>query len=93
MIYVLDASAMIAFLRAESGGEMVPQVLRDSAHRCFAQAVNYCGVYYDFWRAVGQAAAAEALIDLQIAGTVRREDLSPSFCEAVAIVKAKHSRV
>jgi hypothetical protein len=48
VIYILDASAMIAYLRAESGGLLVRDVLLDPAHVCFAQAINLCEVYYDF---------------------------------------------
>jgi uncharacterized protein with PIN domain len=32
VIYVIDASAMIAYLRAEPGGQVVRDLLRDPAH-------------------------------------------------------------
>jgi hypothetical protein len=51
MNYALDASAMIAFVSAEPGGDLVEQLLGDSNHQCFAHAANLCEVYYDACRA------------------------------------------
>ena len=48
MIYILDACAMIAFLRGEAGAEVVAEILRDPGDQCFAHAINLCEVYYDF---------------------------------------------
>jgi hypothetical protein len=42
MICILDACAMIAFLRAEPGGEVVRDLLNDPSNRCFAHAINLC---------------------------------------------------
>lgn len=53
MIYVLDACAMIAFLRAEQGGDLVQAILRNPENECFAHAVNLVEVHYDFCRVGG----------------------------------------
>jgi len=45
VIYVIDASAMIAYLRAEPGGQVVRDLLRDPVHQCLALAINFCEVY------------------------------------------------
>ena len=93
MIYILDASAMIAYLRAEPGGDVVRVVLKDPAHQCLAHAINLCEVYYDFYRAEGQTVAGAALRDLEAAGVARREDISPSFCQAAGALKAARRRI
>ena len=51
VIYVLDASAMIAFLRAEPGGEVMHGILQTDGNRIVAHSINLCEVYYDFFRA------------------------------------------
>ena len=48
MPVVLDASAIIAFLRDEPGAQVVADHLRDERQRSFAHALNLCEVYYDF---------------------------------------------
>ena len=61
---VLDASAMIAFLRNEQGAEAVQDHLRARECRPFAHALNLCEVFYDFSRAAGEAIANAAIGDL-----------------------------
>ncbi len=51
MIYILGASAIIAYLRGEPGAEIVSASLIDPANECLVHAVNLCEVYYDFYRA------------------------------------------
>ncbi len=53
MIYVLDACAMIAYLRNEVGRDVVEAVLIDSSGLCMAHAINLCEVFYEFHRAGG----------------------------------------
>ena len=45
MLYVLDACALIAYLRAEAGASVVGDALADSANTCFAHGVNLCEVF------------------------------------------------
>ena len=54
MIFVLDASAMIAFLRGEPGADAVAEILLDSESQCHAHALNLCEVFYDFERAANR---------------------------------------
>ena len=53
MTYILDACAMIAYLRGEAGADVVSAILIDSTHEPLAHALNLCEVYYDFYRASG----------------------------------------
>ena len=48
MIFVLDASVMIAFPRDEPGADAVEEALLDSGSQCYAHALNLCEVFYDF---------------------------------------------
>ena len=56
MSTVIDASALIAFLRDEPGADVVENVL-SAPENCYAHALNLCEVYYDFFRASNQDAA------------------------------------
>lgn len=45
MIYVLDACAMIAFLKGEPGADVVENALLDANSQCMAHAINLFEVY------------------------------------------------
>ena len=45
MIYVLDASAMLAYLHGEVGSDVVENALLDTTGQCLAHSVNLCEVY------------------------------------------------
>ncbi len=47
MTCVLDACAVIAFLRGEEGADAVTSLLLNED--CMAHAVNLCEIYYDDW--------------------------------------------
>lgn len=87
MNYVLDACAMIAFLRGERGADVVNDLLRDSSAHCFAHAVNLCEVYYDFVRVANANAARSAIEDLSACGVHPRRDISDAFWKAVGLLK------
>ena len=44
MIYVLDACAMLAYLRNETGADVVENALLDANSQCVAHAINLCEV-------------------------------------------------
>ena len=84
---------MIAFLRAEVGGDLVRSILRNPDNQCFAHAVNLAEVYYDMCRVGGTEVAEQALATLTRSRVVRREDLSRDFCDSAATLKAVRRRV
>jgi predicted nucleic acid-binding protein len=84
---------MIAYLRGEAGADVVSAVLLDSAHECIAHALNLCKVYYDFYRASGEAVAREAIEDLLTIGVRPNDELSIEFWQAAGALKATHRRV
>jgi len=93
VIYILDACAMIAFLRGEVGAEVVAEILRNPDDQCFAHAINLCEVYYDFFRASGEEVARAAVRDLEAVGIQIREEFSTAFWQAAGTTKAQHARI
>jgi PIN domain nuclease of toxin-antitoxin system len=90
MSTVIDACALIAFLRDEPGAEAVQNLL---SRRCYVHALNLCEVYYDFWRAANRQAAESAITDLISLGIEERNDMDSEFWREVARLKAVHRRV
>ncbi len=93
MIYVLDASAMIAFLRDETGADVVSAALADAGSRSIAHALNLCEVYYDFHRASGESVAESAIKDLEKLGVEANEALNADVWRKAAEIKSVHRRV
>lgn len=90
MIYVLDASAMIALLRKEPGGDVVADRLAEPGTICHAHAINLCEVYYDFYRNDSDAAATRAVEVLKSLGVVERGDFDEPFWKEVGRFKATY---
>jgi len=87
MNVVLDACALIAFLRHEAGADAVESLLVDPANRCFIHSINLCEVYYDFLRAADAKVAESVVDDLLDHGIVNRQDMSLPFWKAVGRLK------
>ncbi|MHB0939264.1 MAG: PIN domain-containing protein [Armatimonadota bacterium] len=90
MEVVLDASAMLAYLRKEAGAEYINRLLLDDQQTCLAHAVNACEVYYDFIRIADESAASSAIADLLDAGLTIRKDLDATFWMTVGQYKVKY---
>ena len=89
---VIDACALIAFLRDEPGAEAVRNILT-VPRTCYAHALNLCEVYYDFRRASNQKSAESAIADLLSLGIEERNDMDPEFWREAGQLKAIHRRV
>lgn len=87
MIMVLDACAIIAFLRDEKGADIIEELLLDPSNECFVHAINLCEVYYDFLRASDEAAAISAINDVNLIGIVTREDLDSQLWQQAGTYK------
>jgi len=85
---VLDASAMIAYLRGEAGADAVESALSNDGEPCMAHAINSCEVYYKFVRVSGEAVARSAIQDLKDTGLIVRTDLDEAFWHDVGRHKA-----
>jgi len=93
MTYVLDASAMIALLRGETGGDLVRRLVLDPANECFAHSLSLCEVYYDFHRAAGVESADAAIDSLLAAEIYFSADMDIRFWKEAGILKADWKRI
>ena len=89
MNYVLDACAVIAFLRGEDGSDIIEEVLLNPENVCMIHAINLCEVYYDFLRVADEAAAQSAVNDIDSIGVMTREDMGMALWQAAGSVKAR----
>ncbi len=62
--YVVDACALIAYLRAEPGGDKLREWMQETDRCFFMHAINLGEVYYDTLRSMGQAKATALFSDL-----------------------------
>jgi len=88
MSVVLDASAMLALLRGEPGGDYVQELLDDADVPIHAHSVNLLEVFYFVARHSDVLQARQTLADLRAAGVVERSDLDTAFLEDAATLKA-----
>ncbi len=88
MIYVLDASAIIAWLRNEPGADVVENAIKDLNSQCIAHAINLCEVYYDAHRNAGEAHAESVISDLASIGVIERNDFDQTFWKDAGKLKA-----
>jgi predicted nucleic acid-binding protein len=91
--YVLDACALIAYVRGESGNLVVEDVLLDSRSSIAMHAINACEAYYDFVRTDGHALAEAVIGDALSAGVVIAEDMDVSLWKAAGDLKAELRRI
>jgi PIN domain nuclease of toxin-antitoxin system len=88
MIYALDASALIAYLQKEKGGEVVTRILLDANSVRHVHSINLCEVYYDHLKnalklqiplATAIVEASAEIRDLKNAGLTVRSDIDEPF--------------
>lgn len=89
MIYVLDSSAIIAYLDNEPGATVVDSLLNDLNNSCFAHSINLCEVYYNYIRKTNAQTAKRVIGVLRNAGLIERQDMGVEFWERVGSLKAK----
>jgi len=89
MIHVLDACAIIAFLRDEAGAAVVEECLAMEPPVCMVHAVNLCEVYYDFVKRSGEEAAAAAVDVVRSIGVIVREDIDEAFWQQAGRYKSR----
>jgi predicted nucleic acid-binding protein len=88
MTYILDAGALIAFLKKEPGKEKVWDIFQEAENETasvYMNAVNLIEVYYQFIRDLGKEQAAEILnqiynLPLQIVDTINNLALKGEVC-------------
>lgn len=93
MNIILDACAVIAYLRDETGAEQVENYLNEPQYTCWIHVINLCEVYYDFLRSSTQTEADAILNDLINIGLIFRDDIDTAFWQAVGNYKATIRRI
>jgi len=84
---VLDASAILAYLRAEPGADTV-EALLDGDEPCLAHALNVCEVYYKLQKYEAEREVRLAMQEFKYKGLIVREDLDEPFWLQVGGYKA-----
>lgn len=92
MNYIMDSSALIAYLWKESGYTFVKSIITDSNNRCFIHVINFCEVYYDLIRRVGVIKAKQITEKVSNLITVRY-DMDEDFWQQAGKYKADIRRV
>ncbi len=90
IVQVLDSSAMIAYLRKETGALVVERIITDPKNVCYAHAINLCEVFYDALRVGGPVKAEAFLEDLFLLGITERNDFDTDFWKEVGRLKASY---
>ncbi len=93
MNIVLDAGAMIAYLRGEVGEDIVSAYLEDTRVKTYAHSMNLIEVFYEYSRSDDVLVARRVLDGLGGDGITTRDDLDSAFCEDAAQLKADWKRV
>jgi PIN domain nuclease of toxin-antitoxin system len=88
MIYVLDASAMLAYLRGEAGADIVENAILDTTGQCMAHSINLCEVYYIVHRDTDEPTAEAAIGDFKRLGGVERSDFDEALWKEAGKLKA-----
>ncbi len=90
MIYVLDATAMIAFLTNEPGAGVIEDLLTEPGSTCLAHAINLCEIWYQAYRTSGESAADRAISLLASIGIATRSDCDTAFWRVAGKLKGSH---
>jgi len=93
MNLIIDACALIAYLKDEPGAEIVDLSLQSSFFVCFAHAINLCEMYYGIRRDYGEQTAQQAVARFRNAGLIIREDLDENLWLVAGRIKADYRRV
>lgn len=88
--YVLDACALIAYLRDEPGADRIANLFDDAQHATFMHAITLGEVYYDTHRFSGVEMAHQVLNDLLSLPVTIVRDLSDSILIEAGNLKATY---
>ncbi|HEY9706199.1 MAG TPA: type II toxin-antitoxin system VapC family toxin [Allocoleopsis sp.] len=93
MNIILDACAVIAFFRNETGADIVRKTIIKSDNYCMIHVINLCEVYYDFYRSSNETEAEKIVQELGNINVKIRYDLTSDFWRKVGRYKATIKRV
>jgi PIN domain nuclease of toxin-antitoxin system len=93
LLFVLDSSALIAFLFQEPGAAAVDGLLTSQGNVCLVHAVNLCEVYYDALRRYDAAIADLILQKIDEIGIQTRGDFDTAFIKKVGELKVNPGKI
>jgi PIN domain nuclease of toxin-antitoxin system len=88
-IEVIDACALLAYIRNEPGSAEVEMLLNDPNSRCYVHAVKLCEVYYQMIRNSDRSTANRIVSELVSLGLIIREDMDAPFWQEVGELKSR----
>ncbi len=92
MSLVFDSSALLALLRAETGADVVSELLEEADVPKLIHSANLCEVFYRMMGLGGHATATEAIADLRALGIEERSDIDGPFWRDMAALIADRRR-
>ncbi len=92
-IYIMDANAFLASVRAEPGGHVAEGLLADPSADCLAHSVNLCEVFYDSLRRTDLPTAQQTVSDLFALGLTERADMDQEFWPIIGQLKVQPGRI
>lgn len=90
--FVLDSSALLAFLYGEQGREQVEELLATAGNRTFVRLhrIHLGEVYYIFYRKGGERRAEEMLDDVRRLPILLEDRVSPVLMREAGRIKASY---
>ena len=85
--HCLDACAVIAYLRQESGAEVLKEIIERPNSFLAMHVCNLGEVYYDFFRDDGLAAAQTAWANALVLPLALHRDTDDVFIQRVGVIK------
>jgi predicted nucleic acid-binding protein len=87
--HCLDACAVIAYLRNETGAEILKEMIEEPTTFLAMHVCNLGEVYYDFFRSDGLSAATTAWTHTLALPLTLRRDADDTFIQRVGIIKVE----
>ncbi|MBI2842498.1 MAG: PIN domain-containing protein [Armatimonadetes bacterium] len=85
--FVFDACALIAYLKKETGGDVVADLLSDPENHCKAHAINACEVFYNVLKAADKEKAQDAIGRLRQDGLMIVTDTDDNLWQQAGLYK------
>lgn len=76
---VFDSSALLAYVRDETGADYIAELLEEGDVPMFAHAANLCEAFHLLTRSDGREFAEEAMRDFLRLGLIERADMDGAF--------------
>ncbi|MDB9412789.1 type II toxin-antitoxin system VapC family toxin [Microcystis aeruginosa] len=93
MNIILDACAVIAFFRNETGADLVRETITDQNNNKMIHVINLGEVYYNFYRDIRESETEKLIQELRNINIKTRFDLRGNFWRQVSKYKAVIKRI